>query len=189
VLEILTKASVLKILTGASEKKSIKHLKTKSMENISIKVHPPWYARGTPVTNPRDGPPMAMSDKSLFAICEGPSARGKPGEVGSRKSGVGSRESEDRRPKSEDRRPKTEDRRRKSGVGSRESGAGRQKKGQTKGNNPPLADVKNHVFNTQNSVYSQWYVRNIEQVNQSHQLNSKMRRSWQPSPADCKIGW
>jgi hypothetical protein len=50
------------------------------MEDISIKVHPPWYARGTPVTNPRDGPPMAISDKPLFAIREGPSARGEPGD-------------------------------------------------------------------------------------------------------------
>ena len=47
------------------------------MENISIKVHPPWYARGTPVINPRDGPPMAESEIPLFAIREGPSARGK----------------------------------------------------------------------------------------------------------------
>ncbi|MCB8963415.1 MAG: hypothetical protein H6536_00055 [Bacteroidales bacterium] len=47
------------------------------MENISIKVHPPWYARGTPIINTRDGPPMAESDIPLFAICEGPSARGK----------------------------------------------------------------------------------------------------------------
>jgi hypothetical protein len=48
------------------------------MEDISIKVHPPWYARGTPVTNTRDGPAMAISDKPLFAICRGPSARGEP---------------------------------------------------------------------------------------------------------------
>jgi hypothetical protein len=53
------------------------------MKNISIKVHPPWYARGTPVINTRDGPPMALSDKPLFANpitigCRGPSARGNP---------------------------------------------------------------------------------------------------------------
>ncbi len=62
-------------------KTGLKHLKTKRMENISIKVHPPWYARGTPVTSTRDGPPMALSDKPLFAIREGPSARGKPPEI------------------------------------------------------------------------------------------------------------
>jgi hypothetical protein len=48
------------------------------MDNISIKDHPPWYARGTPVINPRDGPPMASSEISLFAIRKGPSARGEP---------------------------------------------------------------------------------------------------------------
>ncbi len=47
------------------------------MENNNIKVHPPWYARGTPIINTRDGPPMALSDKPLFAIRGGPSARGK----------------------------------------------------------------------------------------------------------------
>ncbi len=49
------------------------------MDIINIKVHPPWYARGTPIVNTRDGPPMAISDKPLFAIRVGPSARGKPG--------------------------------------------------------------------------------------------------------------
>jgi hypothetical protein len=48
------------------------------MEYKNIKVHKPWYARGTPVTNPRDGPAMALSDKPLFAIRVGPSARGEP---------------------------------------------------------------------------------------------------------------
>ena len=48
------------------------------MEHISIKDHPPWYARGTPVSNTRDGPAMALNDKLLFAICRGPSARGNP---------------------------------------------------------------------------------------------------------------
>ncbi len=40
-------------------------------------VHPPWYARGTPIINTRDGPPMALSNKPFFAIRGGPSARGK----------------------------------------------------------------------------------------------------------------
>jgi hypothetical protein len=48
------------------------------MEYNNIKVHQPWYARGTPDTNPRDGPAMALSDKPLFAIRIGPSARGEP---------------------------------------------------------------------------------------------------------------
>ncbi|KAF0193780.1 MAG: hypothetical protein FD166_3640 [Bacteroidetes bacterium] len=56
------------------------------MDNISIKDHPPWYARGTPVSNTRDGPAMAMSDKPLFANpitigCRGPSARGELKEI------------------------------------------------------------------------------------------------------------
>ncbi len=79
------------------------------MENNNIKVHPPWYARGTPIINTRDGPPMAISDKPLFAIRGGPSARGKTGECrnagmwecmnedGSRKTEVGSRKPEDQR--------------------------------------------------------------------------------------------
>ena len=50
------------------------------MDIMSMKGHPPWYARGTPVTNIRDGPAMAINDKLLFAICRGSSARGKPGE-------------------------------------------------------------------------------------------------------------
>jgi hypothetical protein len=53
------------------------------MDNINIKDHPPWYARGTPVTNPRDGPAMANHNILLFANpitigCRGPSARGEP---------------------------------------------------------------------------------------------------------------
>ena len=48
------------------------------MDYISIKDHPPWYARGTPVINTRDGPAMALNDKLLFVICRGPSARGEP---------------------------------------------------------------------------------------------------------------
>ena len=50
------------------------------MDIMIIKGHPPWYARGTPVTNIRDGPAMAINDKLLFAICRGSSARGKLGE-------------------------------------------------------------------------------------------------------------
>jgi len=64
------------------------------MDIMSIKGHPPWYARGTPVTNIRDGPAMAINDKLLFAICRGPSARGKPGEC---MNEVGRSESENRR--------------------------------------------------------------------------------------------
>ena len=45
---------------------------------MSIKGHPPWYARGTPVTNIRDGPAMAINHKLLFAICRGSSASEKP---------------------------------------------------------------------------------------------------------------
>ena len=51
------------------------------MEYISIKDHPPWYARGTPVSNTRDGPAMALNDNLLFAICRGPSARGELKEI------------------------------------------------------------------------------------------------------------
>ena len=47
------------------------------MDNISIKDHPPWYARGTPVIKTRDGPAMALSDKPLLAICRGPSGEGR----------------------------------------------------------------------------------------------------------------
>jgi len=48
------------------------------MDIMNIKGHPPWYARGTPVTNIRDGPAMAINHKLLFAICRGPSASEKP---------------------------------------------------------------------------------------------------------------
>jgi len=48
------------------------------MDIMNIKGHPPWYARGTPVTNIRDGPAMAINNKLLFAICRGPSASEKP---------------------------------------------------------------------------------------------------------------
>jgi hypothetical protein len=47
------------------------------MESINVKVHQPWFARGTPITNPRDGPAMALSDILLFAIRERPLARSK----------------------------------------------------------------------------------------------------------------
>jgi hypothetical protein len=57
----------------------VKHLKKISMEIINIKVHPPWYARGTPIVNTRDGPPMALSDKPLFANGEWSSNKVKPG--------------------------------------------------------------------------------------------------------------
>ncbi len=48
------------------------------MDIMNIKGHPPWYARGTPVTNIRDGPAMAINHKLLFAICRDPSASEKP---------------------------------------------------------------------------------------------------------------
>ena len=64
------------------------------MDIMSFKGHPPWYARGTPVTNIRDGPAMAINNKLLFAICRGSSARGKPGECMNK---LGRSESEDRR--------------------------------------------------------------------------------------------
>jgi len=48
------------------------------MDIMSFKGHPPWYARGTTVTNIRDGPALAINDKLLFAICRGPSASEKP---------------------------------------------------------------------------------------------------------------
>jgi len=48
------------------------------MDIMNIKGHPPWYARGTTVTNIRDGPALAINDKLLFAICRGPSASEKP---------------------------------------------------------------------------------------------------------------
>jgi hypothetical protein len=103
------------------------------MDNISIKVHPPWYARGTPVINTRDGPAMALNDKLLFAICRGPSARGKPGEcmnalmhecLPDRQAGMNS------------------------GVDRVISVFGFSRLWLT---------LKTTFFNTQNSVYSQWY--------------------------------
>jgi hypothetical protein len=53
-------------------KHDFKHLKTTSMAYINIKVYPPWYARGTPVTNPRDGPAGANGALPLFAFREMP---------------------------------------------------------------------------------------------------------------------
>ena len=46
------------------------------MENMNIMDHPPWYARGTPLEKTRDGPAMALSDKSFLAISRKPSASG-----------------------------------------------------------------------------------------------------------------
>ena len=54
------------------------------MDNISIKDHPPWYARGTPVTHNRDGPAFDLSayvvpdNVKMEAIRGEPSARGEP---------------------------------------------------------------------------------------------------------------
>ncbi len=129
------------------------------MENISFKEHPPWYARGTPVNNTRDGPPMAMNDKTLFANpitigCEGPSARGEPGEVG--------------RPKLEDRSRKNEVTRlpaRKTLFGGNvivwqgspdpDSYRGEARRsGNPKENIHLWLTLKTTFFNTQNSVYS-----------------------------------
>jgi hypothetical protein len=122
-------------------KQDVKHLKTKSMENISIKVHPPWYARGTPIINPRDGPQMAENNKLLFAICSGPSARGNPVEVRSLESGVGSQNHDFNR---------MED----------------QSRGNPVGKNRLWLTLKTTFFNTKNSVYGQWYAqtRRVETI-------------------------
>ncbi len=50
------------------------------MDIINIKVHPPWYARGTPIISTRDGPPMAISDKPLLPFAKGRQPGSKPGE-------------------------------------------------------------------------------------------------------------
>jgi hypothetical protein len=112
-------------------KTGVKHLKTKSMENISIKDHPPWYARGTPITNTRDGPPMAINDKLLFANpitigCRGSSGEGRgggKGQGGSQQAAVGSWQSEDTRLNEiiGQGRQKTEDRRRRETKGKTRS--------------------------------------------------------------------
>ena len=141
------------------------------MDNISIKVHPPWYARGTPVINPRDGPAMALSDKPLFANpitigCRGPSARGEPGEGQGRGRGQG--EGGSQNPDSY-----------RGAVGSWNHDSyrgevGRQKtevgrwnpdsyqsedrsSGKPKGKTRCWLTLKTTFFITQNSVYSQWY--------------------------------
>jgi hypothetical protein len=114
------------------------------MDKINIKVHPPWFARGTPVSNPRDGPAMALNDKLLFANpiaigCRGPSARGEQGEVGSPESAVGSWQSADRRWNSD------------SDLEEEQS------RGEPKGKTRLWLTLKTTFFNTQNSVYRQWY--------------------------------
>lgn len=179
------------------------------MENISIKVHPPWYARGTPVINPRDGPPMAESEntdyvikcrkltlhsvcsfitisaltnfrfsiffdminqnwyKPLFAIRGGPSVRGNPGEcmpdqqggmnvlmreyLSDRQAGmneVGSRKPEDRN------------------------------RGNPVGKTRLWLTLKTTLFNTQNSVFSQWYAqtRRVAKIIENKICISKIRQ-------------
>ena len=104
------------------------------MESINIKVHPPWYARSTPIINTRDGPQMALSEKPLFAIREGPSARGNPVEVRSRQSAAGSQNHDSYR---------MED----------------QNKGNPGGKTRLWLTLKTTFSNTQNRVYSQWYAQ------------------------------
>jgi len=110
---------------------------------MSIKGHPPWYARGTPVTNIRDGPAMAINHKLLFAICRGPSARGEMGEWGDE---VGRQRSEDGRRKHENCRGE---------VGRQESED--QSRYEPMGKNRRWLTLNTTFFNTQNSVFSQWY--------------------------------
>ena len=166
------------------------------MENISIKVHPPWYARSTPIINTRDGPQMALSEntvyvikcrklrlhsvctfitisaltslrfgifndmknqnwyKPLFAIREGPSARGNPVEVRSRQSAVGSLNHDSYR---------MED----------------QNKGNPGGKTRLWLTLKTTFSNTQNRVYSQWYAqtRRIETIiDDKISISNKPRR-------------
>ena len=102
------------------------------MDIINIKVHPPWYARGTPIVNTRDGPPMALSDKPLFAIREGPSTRDKPGECRNELMHECINEDESR---------KTEDRSR----------------GNSWGKTHLWLTLNLAVFNTQNRAYSRRY--------------------------------
>ncbi len=102
------------------------------MDIINIKVHPPWYARGTPIVSTRDGPPMAISDKPLFAIREGPSDRGKPGECLNAVM---------RECINEDKSLKPEDRSR----------------GNSWGKTHLWLTLKTTFFNTQNGVYSRRY--------------------------------
>ena len=127
------------------------------MDSISIKDHPPWYARGTPVIKTRDGPAMALNDKLLFAICRGPSGEGR-GRGGSRQFAVGSWQSEVEK--------------RQLAVGGWQSGGRGGGQGQGRGGRWESEDrsrgepmgktrrwltLKTTFFNTQNSVSSQWY--------------------------------
>jgi hypothetical protein len=130
-------------------KKDFKHLKTKSMDNISIKVHPPWYARGTPIVNPRDGPPMAKSDNSLIAIDRDPSARGKPGEDKGKDKDKGKGKGKGRGQGKEELEVGVQ-RKSPPGVGDR-------RRGETKGKIRLWLTLKSSFFNTKNSVYSHWY--------------------------------
>ena len=104
------------------------------MDYITIRNHPPWYARGTPVINTRDGPAMALNDKLLFAICRGPSARGEPGECKDR--GQGRNES------------------RKSEFGIRQLAD--RSRGKRTGITCRWLTLKSIIFNTQNNVFGQW---------------------------------
>ena len=139
------------------------------MENISIKVHPPWYARGTPIINTRDGPQMALSEKPLFAIRRGPSARGNPVEVRSLESAVGSQ--------------KTEVGRQKSEVGSRKPED--QSRGNPGGKTRLWLTLKTTFSNTQTRVYSQWYAqtRRVETI-----LGDKISISNKPRRVDMILG-
>ena len=110
------------------------------MDIISIKVHPPWYARGTPITNTRDGPPFDLSayvvpdNVKMEAIREGPSARGNPVEVRSRQSAVGSQNHDSYRMEDQSR-----------------GNPGRKTR--------LWLTLKTTFSNTQNRVYSQWYAQ------------------------------
>ena len=124
------------------------------MESINIKVHPPWYARGTPIINTRDGPQMALSEKTRFAIREGPSARGNPVEVRSQKSVVGSQNHDSYR---------MED----------------QSRGNPGGKTRLWLTLKTTFSNTQNRVYGQWYAqtRRVETIiDDKIFLSNKTRR-------------
>ena len=141
------------------------------MENINIKVHPPWYARGTPIINTRDGPQMALSEKPLFAIREGPSARGNPVEVRSQESAVGSQ--------------KTEVGRQKSEVGSRKPED--QSRGNPRVKTRLWLTLKTTFSNTQNRVYSQWYAQ-IRQLADDMIIGDKIFLSNKTRRVDMIIG-
>ena len=119
------------------------------MDNISIKDHPPWYARGTPVINIRDGPAMALNDILLLAICREPSARGEPGEVGKCMNAI-MRECMNE----EGTRPPE----RCSRAGNPDNYQGEDRsRGKPMGKSRRWLTLKTTFFNTQNNVYSQWY--------------------------------